>query len=444
MPKPSLVQPRILTETCWRGANTGLLVLRFIYSVLIHLIAPFALLLTAVRSLRDRSVPARLMERYGYTAVWLRDRPFWIHAVSVGEVQAAAALIRVLRVAHPQRSILVTTATTTGAQRVRALFGADVHHAYLPYDLPGSVQRFLARTRPGAALIVEREIWPNLFRECERMRIPMLLVSARLSPNSSWRSPWASRLLHHAFERNVTVAAQTADDAQRYIELRVPADRVHVTGNIKFDLEIAADVESGGAALRTQQFAGRPVWIAGSTHAGEETLLLEAHEQIRTQLPTALFILVPRHPPRFAEVAQLLESRGVAYARRSTDAVVQEGTSVLLVDTLGELLLFYAAADVAFVAGSLVPIGGHNLLEPAALARPIVIGPHNFNAPDIAALFLQRGAALEVPNARELSEQVVALLRDRERAAAMGQRARVIVEENRGAVARTLALVAAL
>ena len=414
--------------------------LRLLYSALLYVVAPLVFVATAMRGLRDPSYSDRLPERLGFTAVRFTTPPIWIHAVSVGEVQAAAALVRALISRYPQHPMLVTTATPTGAQRVRALFGDSVRHAYLPYDLPGAVRRFLDRTTPQLAIVMEREIWPNLYRACFARRIPILLASARISDRSGRRHLRFAGLFRDALACDVTIAAQTEADAERFRALGIPPAAVHVTGNVKFDLEVPEDVRRTGAHIRAE-FAHRPVWTAGSTHEREEDIVLDAHERVRTTRSDALLVLVPRHPNRFDAVKAWLRSRNVRFASRSTREAITADTSVLLVDTLGELLSFYAAANVAFVGGSLVPIGGHNLLEPAALNRPIITGPHNFNAADIAENFLASGAAVRVESATELGTAVLDLLTNAARRDQMIARAHEILQENRGTLARLLALV---
>jgi 3-deoxy-D-manno-octulosonic-acid transferase len=414
--------------------------LRLFYTALLYLCAPIALAFTAARGLRDPAYRDRLSERLGYTRVRPGAAPIWIHAVSVGEVQAAATLVRALQARDPGRPLLVTTATPTGAQRVRALFGESVAHAYFPYDLPDAVRRFLDVTQPALTIVMEREIWPNLFRECARRSIPVLLASARLSDRSAKRHRRLGALFRDAL-RDVTIAAQSRVDAERFAAIGALPARIHVTGNIKFDIALPPDVEEAGQALRAAQFAGRPVWIAGSTHAGEEDIVLDAHEKVRAQLRDALLILVPRHPNRFEQVHAWLKSRAVPFVSRSAGESVTAATSVLLADTLGELVLLYATADVAFVGGSLVPIGGHNLLEPAALSRPVVVGPHNFNAQDIAQMFIESGAAFEVADAGRLATTVLELERDPVRRAEVGARGRALLDSNRGAIERLMQLV---
>ena len=414
--------------------------LRLLYSALLYVVAPLAFVATALRGLRDPSYRDRLSERFGFTQARLAAPSIWIHAVSVGEVQAAAALVRALSARYPQHPILMTTATPTGAQRVQALFGESVRHAYLPYDLPGAVRRFLDRTAPLLAIVMEREIWPNLFRACAARRIPILLASARISDRSGRRHLRFAGLFREALAHDVTIAAQTAADAERFRAIGAPAAAVHVTGNVKFDLEVPEDVRRAGAHIRVE-FAHRPVWVAGSTHEREEDIVLDAHERVRAARNDALLLLVPRHPNRFDAVKAWLRSRNVRFVARSTREAVAADTSVLLVDTLGELLSFYSAANVAFVGGSLVPVGGHNLLEPAALNRPIIVGPHTFNAADIAQDFLQCGAAVQVATAAELGAAVLDLLTNAARRDRMIASAHAILQINRGALARLLMLI---
>ena len=416
--------------------------LRSVYTALLYVFAPMALAGTALRGLRDPAYRDRLSERFGFTraAAPATQRRIWVHAVSVGEVQAAAPLVRALLKKYPEHSFLITTATPTGAQRVRALFSDSVTHAYLPYDLPGAVRRFLDRVQPSLAIVMEREIWPNLFGECQRRKIPILLASARISERSAVRHQKFAALFGEALSHNVTVAAQTQQDADRY--RAIGAQRVLVTGNVKFDIEAPQSAREAGEQLRLTQLANRPVWVAGSTHDGEEQQVLAAHRLVLAQRPDALLVLVPRHPNRFDAVRAWLKSEQVEFVARSRNESVTRTTSVLLVDTLGELMSFYAAADIAFVGGSLIAtVGGHNLLEPAVLERAILVGPHNFNAPDIAQLMFERGAARRVDSAEQLAAAILDLYTNALARAEMGARANAVVAENRGALNRVMELI---
>src|SRR5690606_13757831 len=412
--------------------------MRLLYTVLVYLLAPVALLATMWRSRRGHGVHERWQERFGFTRARFEQAPIWVHAVSVGEVQASAVLVRALQRRYPERPILVTTGTSTGAGRVAALFGDSVAHAYLPYDLPGAARRFLDRVHPLMGIIMETEIWPNLYRECGRRAIPIVLASARLSEKSVRRYGLLRRVTRAALER-VRVAAQSPTDAERF--RAIGAVHVEVVGNLKFDIEVPPDTVNAGRSWRAEWLAERPVWIAASTHEGEESAALAAHRIVCERFPNALLVLVPRHPQRFTAVADSLRERRVRFATRSRQEPVGPDTQVVLVDTLGELLMFYAAADVASVGGSLGPIGGHTLLEPAAVECPIIVGPYNFNAPDIARLFLDNAAAIEVADATALGEAVTRLLLDDEARVAMCARARAILEGNRGTLKRLLEIV---
>lgn len=414
--------------------------MRFLYIALTYLLVPLALILLLWRGIRDRSYWRDLNERFGFGA--RESRPgIWVHAVSMGEVQASAPLVRSLRARYPQLPLVLTTVTPTGAQRARALFGDDVHVRYIPFDLPGCVRRFFDRTQPRLAVILETELWPNLYHECGYRRVPLVLASARISPRSVNRYRRLVRLFRETLSHGIVIAAQSKADAERFELIGANPEHTHITGNIKFDFELPAGLEADGLRLRERYAAGRPVWIAGSTHEGEEDVVLNAHAQIGRAIPGALLVLVPRHSNRFEAVAAQLRRRGIRFVTRSSGAPVGANTPVLLVDTLGQLLMFYAATDVAFVGGSLVPIGGHNLLEPVALSRPILTGPHNFNSEEVARLFVEVGAAHVVRDATELAEQVTLLLKEpaeRERRGSAGRRA---LDENRGALGRLLDLI---
>jgi len=356
-------------------------------------------------------------------------------------MSAAAPLLRAIQTRHPQIPLLLTTATPAGRARAEALFGAGADVRFLPYDTPGSVRRFLARIQPRLAIIMETELWPNLYAECERRELRVFLVNARLSAKSVARYRRFGALFSGVFTANVQVAAQSAADADRFRSIGAAPSRIHVAGNVKFDLQPAAGIIDQGRILRAALGGGRPVWIAGSTHAGEEEQVLDAHARLLTEQPDALLLLVPRHKDRFAAVAELLARRGVRFARRSDGVAPDASSQVLLVDTVGELALLYSAADVAFVGGSLVGVGGHNLLEPAALGLPVLTGPHYFNSRDIALLLLERGAALQVADARELAAVLRRLLKDPEERRRIGAAGKEIVESNRGSVARLLDLM---
>ena len=414
--------------------------MRRLYTLLICLAVPFAFAAVLWRGLRDRGYWQAPGERFGWGRAGAGGS-IWLHAVSLGEVSAAAPLVRALKARYPQHPMVLTTATPTGRSRARALFGDTVEVRFLPYDTPGGVARFLDRIRPRLGIIMETELWPNLFSECQRRGVPLLLASARLSARSVARYRRFGSLARGIFSATTLIAAQTREDAERFVAIGAGSAATRVVGNIKFDLEIGAGASSEGRELRGSLGGARPVWIAGSTHAGEEEQLLEAHEGLPAD---ALLLLVPRHPDRFDSVGELLNQRGVKFVRRTARLAPDAATRVLLVDTVGELATLYAAADAAFVGGSLVPIGGHNLLEPAALGLPVLTGPSHANGEEIARLLLAEGAALEVRDARELAAALRRLLADSQERHRMGDIGRRIVESNRGSVARLLELIAKL
>jgi 3-deoxy-D-manno-octulosonic-acid transferase len=415
--------------------------LRAAYLLVTALAVPLLLVHLLWRGLRIPAYRRGIPQRFGFGLPVVRSPAIWVHAVSVGEVQAAAPLVRALLDRYPDVPLVLTTMTPTGAERGRALFGDRVVGCYVPYDLAFSVRRFMDQLRPRLALVLETELWPNLWNECGRRGVPLVLASARVSPRSV---RWYRRLLplfRDVLSHSVVIAAQTPADADRFLSLGAAPERTQVTGNIKFDYELPPEVPQRGADFRARHATGRPVWVAASTHEGEEEQVLAVHRAVLAHHPEALLLLVPRHPQRFAAVAELIEREGFTCVRRSGDRTAAAGTQVLLGDSMGELTTFYAAADVAFVGGSLVRIGGHNLLEPAALALPLVTGPHNENAADIALLMSDCGALQALPDVATVAVAITRLLADGDERQRRGQAGRAALAANRGAVARLLALV---
>jgi len=408
--------------------------MRFAYALVTYLLMPVYAAYWIARGIGNRSYRDRFGQRFGFGYPQLHDGSIWIHAVSVGEVQAAVPLIKLLARRFPDSRILVTTVTPTGAERVAALFGDTVSHCYLPFETPYSVSRFFNEVRPTIALILETEIWPNLYHECGQRNIPLILVSARISPNSVDTYRRFLPLFRDTLSYGIVIAAQSELDAERFRRLGAAPERTWVTGNIKFDIELPDDLLQRGNDFRRENFAGRPVWVAASTHDREEEQVLFAHELVRKQFPDALLVLAPRHPERFAAVRSLLHKKGLNFVARTDGVPCTPDTEVYLGDTMGDVPLFYAAANVAFVGGSLVPIGGHNLLEPAALGRPVITGPHLFHTQDIADKFEKVGASISVENAGQLGAAVADLFADEKTAADIGDRGRTIVQQNRGAL----------
>ena len=337
--------------------------------------------------------------------------------------------------------MLVTTVTPTGAARVASVFGDEVFHTFIPFEAPHVVNRFFSATNPEIALVLETEIWPNLYRGCGVRDIPLVLVSARISPKSVRSYRRLLPLFRETLSHGIVIAAQSEADAERFLSLGAAPERTRVTGNIKFDVELPPDLPLRGRELRAELFGDRPVWIAASTHEGEEEIVLAAHKVLLESRPDALLVLVPRHPQRFAAVRDMVRQQDIRVISRTDGAACDASTKVYLGDTMGELMLFYAASDVAFVAGSLVPVGGHNLLEPAALGLPLLSGPHVFNAQEIADMFVAKGACRLVHDAEELATAVESWLADPAAASRMGDVGREILERNRGSLARLMATI---
>lgn len=420
--------------------------MRLLYSALLYLATPLVLARLLWRGLRQPEYWQRIGERFGFVPRSGHGVAVWVHAVSVGEAMAALPLVRALVEKYPPRSVLVTTTTPTGSERVRAALGDKVLHTYTPYDLPDVVARYLARMRPRRVIVMETELWPNLFRQLARDRVPIVVANARLSPRSFANYLRIRRSMKGILADCTMIAAQSEPDAQRFRRLGADPARVQVLGNLKFDQELPQAQFAAGQQWRQAWGAGRPVWIAASTHEGEEDIVLRAHARLLERAPKALLLLVPRHPQRFAAVEQLCEKSGLRFARRSALELpaALEGVQVLLGDSMGELAAYFGASDVAFVAGSLVAVGGHNVLEPAAAGLPVLFGPHMFNFEQARAVLLDAGAARQIASGEALAPAVAELLADPARRESMGRAGRAVMAANRGALQRLLALLAKL
>lgn len=420
---------------------------RLLYSSLLYVLTPFILLRLWLRGRRAPAYRRRIRERFGWIAALPEDRPvLWVHAVSVGETLAAVPMIKALQRDYPDHRMVVTTMTPTGSERVQAAFGDQVTHVYAPYDLPGAVRRFLNRVRPEVLIVMETELWPNIVAACARRDIPVVLANARLSEKSARGYARLGALTHTMLARLRAVAAQAEADGERFSTLGLPRDRLAITGNIKFDITLTHVMRVEAEAVRDAwQTADRfrPIWLAASTHEGEDEVVLAAHRRVLAEFPDTLLVLVPRHPERFERVFELCQEQGFSVARRSL-ADSPAGCQVLLGDTMGELLTFYGACDIAFVGGSLVPNGGHSLIEPAAWGKPVLSGPHLFNFAEVSQQLEAADALLLCDDAEQLSLTVGGLIRDADEAQQRGVRARGVVESNRGALQRLLALIKAV
>ena len=412
---------------------------RAAYALLWWLATPFVLLRLAWRARRQRGYLERWGERFGRYDPVDRAPRIWIHAVSVGETRAAAPLVAALLARYPGHRILVTHMTPTGRATGVELFGDRVERAWLPYDHRFAVRRFLAHFEPSIGILLETEIWPRLIDECARVGVPVMLANARLSPRSARRYALWPSLTRWALGNLAGIAAQTHDDAARFAALgaRPPI----VMGNVKFDGVVDPAMIERGRDLRTRFGASRTVWVAGSTRDGEEALLLDAFAAISD--PSSLLVLVPRHPQRFDEVAALASSRGFAVERRSAEAAIAPETRVVVGDSMGEMLAYYAAADAVIVGGSLLPFGSQNLIEACAVGKPVIVGPSTYNFEEAAASAIAAGAAVRVKDAREALQAAARIASDRETRERMGASARDFVAAHRGAVERLVGWLAA-
>ncbi len=412
-----------------------------IYNIIIYLIQP----LIWVRLLwRSRKAPAyrrRWAERYGYCQGKVKPGGIMLHSVSVGETLAAIPLVRALRHRYPFLPITVTTMTPTGSERVQSAFGKDVHHVYLPYDLPDAMNRFLNHVNPKLVIVMETELWPNLIKALHRRKIPLVVANARLSARSAAGYKRFSGFVANIMRRITLIAAQTEDDGARFLDLGLKRNQLAITGSLKFDISVTPELAARALTLRRQWASRRQVWIAASTHEGEETLLLQAHRQLLTAFPDLLLILVPRHPERFSAARDMAQKAGLTSILRSSGEIPAHDTQVVIGDTMGELMLLYGIADLAFVGGSLVERGGHNPLEAAAHAIPVLMGPNTINFKDICSKLAEAGGLITVTDVPSLVKEVTTLLTDEDYRLYYGRHAVDVLHQNQGALQRLLHLL---
>ena len=412
--------------------------LRAIYTVAVYLLLPFSLYYLVTRSFRQTAYKPRWSERYG---IYRQRKPLrdvvWIHAVSLGEVNAAAPLVNALLQDRQDLRLLITTITPTGSARVHELWGDGVEHVYLPYDLPDATGRFLRQFRPSVGLIMETEIWPNLLFSCHEQGVPLFILNARLSERSLRGYRVLAPLVARALQTVNYIAAQSEADAERFVRLGARPETVHVLGNIKFDVTVPTDTQ----AFREQchaHIAPRKVWIAASTHDLEEPMVIEMHRALRAEFKDLLLLWAPRHPERFGLVASQAEAAGFKVGIRSEHEWPRADDEVFVLDTLGELSKFFACADVAFVGGSLKPIGGHNLIEPTAVGVPTVTGKHLHNFAEIAKLLKEAGALEIGQDAVQVTQALADILRNPRKASSMRDAGLKLIEQGRGALGRYL------
>lgn len=415
--------------------------MRLLYSFLLYLLTPLVLLFLLFRGLRSPDYLKRWAERFARFVPPEESGGIVVHAVSMGEVNAASALVRGLLQRYPQFPLCMTAFTPTGSERIRKLFGDEVFHVYAPLDLPGAVRRFFDRVQPRLLIIMETEIWPNLYLEAASRDIPILIANARISDHSFDSYRRLRKLTALALDQVTQIAAQSEQDADRMVEIGADKKRLTVTGNLKFDVNLPPSLIEEGETIRMTWGANRLVLLAGSTHEGDEGPLLKAFNGVLKSFDNALLVLVPRHPERFGRAAQMARSAGLNVTLRSKSVSCPASTQCFLIDTMGELQRYYSACDLAFVGGSLEAIGGHNVLEPAALAKPVLVGPHTFNFQEITRQLIDCQAALRVQNAEELESTIVRLFGEADLRDRMGQAGYALVKSGQGALQRTLDIV---
>jgi 3-deoxy-D-manno-octulosonic-acid transferase len=417
--------------------------MRLFYTLCFYLAVPLIFIRLLWRARSASAYGQRWNERFGlFPARAKGKKAIWIHSVSVGETLAALPMIKALQERYPAHDLVVTTMTPTGSERVTASLGDSVFHVYVPYDLPDCVNRFLTRTQPDLAIIMETELWPNILRGCHKRGIPVVVANARMSEKSARGYLRFSGLSAQMLSCVTAIAAQNKNDAERLIRIGADSRKVKVTGSIKFDIVISPDVQSQAELYRARWQGGhqRPVLLAASTHEGEDELVLSAFETIIKTHPNLLLVVVPRHPERFQRVTDLA-SKDFRVQKHSLADDVADNTQVVIGDTMGEMMALLGACDICFMGGSWVETGGHNLIEPAVWAKPLLSGPSLFNFAEVSDLLLQENGMVVVESPLELAAEVCDLLADSEAANEMGQRAYKVAAQNKGALERLLQLI---
>ncbi len=415
--------------------------MRAFYTCLFYLAVPVIVLRLLWRGIKAPGYRRRWSERFAF---YPKEQPpvdIWFHAVSVGEAEALFPLIQRIQQRHPEVRLLVTTTTPTGSARVRAVLHDNVAHVYLPYDLPDAASRFMRRFKPKLAVIMETEIWPNLYASCGKNDIPLHIINARLSEKSTRNYQKIPRLIRSSLAQAKCIATQSEEDTQRFIAIGACTDRLVTLGNIKFDVVISTGLIDQGAQVKANLFPGRFVWVIASSHHGEEALLLDSYQAIKQRIPQLLLVVAPRHPERFVPVKRLCEQKQLKVVTRTAGEICNQDTDIYLLDTLGELKLFYAAADVAFIGGSLVPVGGHNVLEAAAIGLPIVFGPYMNNFKDIAHSILQRDAAIQCQDKDAVSKAILMLYLEPGRRESLVANAKAFIHQNQGVIDKLVGML---
>ncbi len=413
-----------------------------VYSFLTYVGVPFFLCRLMWKGKKNKDYLKRIGERFGFANFPPRfSCDVWFHAVSVGEVKAVTGIIKRLLAEDPQMKVLITTTTPTGSEVVKKDLKNLVYHTYFPLDLPLVIEKFLKKVKPSLVVIVETEIWPNLFLKCYEKNIPLIMINARISPSSFRNYKLIYPFIKDVLNKADMILARSKEDANRFISLGVSEDKVCVVGDIKFDIEVDEKVILKGKELRKTFFdEGKKIWICASTHRGEEELIIKVFKEVLRKFPNLKLILAPRHPERVQEILNILNRYDLTYHLRS-DPLKEKNYDVLVIDTLGELMYFYAASDLAFVGGSLVSIGGHNLLEPASLGLPILTGNHLHNFEEVRDLLLKNQALIVLNDEKELKDNLINLLEDEDKRRGFGERAKEVVEKNRGSSLKVISVI---
>ncbi|MGZ4954962.1 MAG: lipid IV(A) 3-deoxy-D-manno-octulosonic acid transferase [Methylobacter sp.] len=410
--------------------------MRVLYSCFFYLLVPLILIRLIWRSIKAPAYRYRWSERFALYNKKFPQNVIWFHAVSVGEAEALFPLAKKVQREFPEARLLITTTTPTGSARVKAVMQESVEHVYLPYDMPCAVNRFMRCFKPRIAVIMETEIWPNLFACCGKNEIPLYIINARLSEKSANGYQKIPALISPALACVKLIAAQTQDDANRFIAVGAKVETVKTLGNIKFDVDVSSEIVKQGEQLKADLFGGRFVWLIASTHKDEEAIFLEIYKKIKQQIPGLLLVIVPRHPERFVEVKKLCEQNQLAVVMRTSCEIWHQYTDVYLADTMGELKMLYAASDVAFIGGSMVSVGGHNILEAAAVGTPVLFGPYMANFKEIAERVMQQNAAIQCQDESEIISAIIALYADSAYRQSLAEKGKTFIRQNQGAVAK--------
>ncbi len=408
------------------------------YNILSYMAIPFAMGRIALKGIKNPDYLKRIPERFGINSLPPMKSSIWLHAVSVGEVEASIPILNRLRLLYPSLPIVVTTTTPTGSALIRKKNIKNLLHCYIPYDISLAISRFISKINPSLVLIMETEIWPNLFEIVGQKNIPLFIINARLSPSSVKNYKRIKGIMSKVLSNCTYVLTQNKLEEKHFLEIGTPPHKIMTTGNIKFDISPPREKIEKGRQIKNSILKENVVWIGASTHPREEEILLTIHRKLLKDHPNLKLILVPRHPERFSSVATLVKKMGFKLHKRSVCLEPEEEFDIYLGDSMGELFLYYGMSDIAFVGGSLINIGGHNILEPASVGLPILTGPHLFNFKEISSDYHRKNALLIVKDATQLEAELSVLLKAPEKRTTMGKKAKKLFEQNKGALEKII------